>query len=128
MKIAATCSHVNGLEFLLVHHRRPRQESQSVIHGVDASRCKTGKSGEKRMNGKMLYSPKAMNKRFGTLLKGKNRRESRVGCRVTGDEKLIRKTLTMPPGRRKYEGGFCTVVRRGRGVPAVRPVLVGIEP
>jgi hypothetical protein len=55
------------------------------------------------MKGKILYSPIEMNKSFSTLLKAKDWQESRVSYWVTKSEKLIRKTLTMPPEEQKKE-------------------------
>lgn len=41
MKIVQIYSHLNGLEYLLVHHRKLWKEMQEVIKGVDAEGCKT---------------------------------------------------------------------------------------
>ncbi|HLW70084.1 MAG TPA: hypothetical protein VKS22_05625 [Candidatus Binataceae bacterium] len=43
MKIAATHSHLNGIEFLLVHHPQRWKETQDVIAAVDAEKCRTKK-------------------------------------------------------------------------------------
>lgn len=48
MKIAETYSHLNGLEFLLVHKPQLWQEIETVIAAVDAGRCRTKVSKEKR--------------------------------------------------------------------------------
>ena len=64
MRIGATYSHLNGLEFLIVHHPALWEEVQEVIDAVDAEKCKTKVSGEKTMPGRLLYSPKDMNKAF----------------------------------------------------------------
>ena len=55
------------------------------------------------MKGRLLYSPKEMNKSFKKLLASRKWEESRVSYWVTKDEKLIRKTLTMPPEKQKGE-------------------------
>lgn len=55
------------------------------------------------MKGRLLYSPIEMNKSFKKLLESKKWMESRVSYWVTKDEKLIRKTLTMPPDKQKEE-------------------------
>jgi len=55
------------------------------------------------MKGRVLYSPIEMNARFKALLKAKGWQESRVSYWVTKDEKLIRKTLSMPPDQQKRE-------------------------
>jgi hypothetical protein len=103
MKIAQTYSHLNGLEFLLVHKPQLWEEIQDVIAEVDATKCKTKVSKEKTMTGKLLYSPIEMNNCFRLLLRDKGWQESRVNYWVTKSEKLIRKTLTMPPGEQKKE-------------------------
>lgn len=55
------------------------------------------------MKGRLLYSPIEMNKSFKKLLESKKWIESRISYWVTKDEKLIRKTLTMPPDNQKEE-------------------------
>jgi hypothetical protein len=103
MKISQTYSHLNGLEFLLVHRRKLWQEIKAVIANVDAERCKTKVSKEKTMKGKLLYSPIEMNRNFRGLLREKRWNESRVSYWVTKSEKLIRKTLTLPAVEQKRE-------------------------
>jgi len=103
MKIAETYSHLNGLEFLLVHKPALWKELQSVVAGVDASKCKTKVSKEKTMKGQILYSPIDMNAAFTRLLRAKSWDESRVSYWVTRSEKLIRKTITMSAEEQKRE-------------------------
>jgi hypothetical protein len=103
MKIDQYYSHLNGLEFLLVHRPHLWKEIQEVIASIDANKCKTKISKEKTMKGKRLYSPKDMNSRFKSLLRERGWEESRVSYWVTKSEKLIRKTLTMDPEKQKEE-------------------------
>jgi len=103
MKIVETYSHLNGLEFLLVHKPALWSEIQLVIDSVNAEKCKTKISKEKTMKGKVLYSPIEMNNKFDALLKQKGWQESRVSYWVTKSEKLIRKTLAMSPEEQKKE-------------------------
>ena len=70
---------------------------------MDAEKCKTKVSQEKTKKGKVLYSPKEMNEKFKKLLCQKNWKESKVSYWVTRNEKLIRKTLTMPIDEQKRE-------------------------
>ena len=95
MKIIETYSHLNGLEYLLVHKKKLWEELKTVISSVNAKKCKTKKSKEKTKKGNILYSPIDMNEEFKKRLSRKNWRESRVNYWVTKNEKLIRKTLTM---------------------------------
>jgi len=101
MKIVETYSHLNGLEYLLVHKPNLWKEIQNVITYVDAEKCKTKVSKEKTMKGKLLYSPIEMNSIFKKLLRKKKWEESRVSYWVTKSEKLIRKTLSLSPEEQK---------------------------
>jgi hypothetical protein len=103
MKIVQTYSHLNGLEYLLVHNKRLWKEMQDVIRMVDANACRTKVSEEKTMRGKLLFSPKAMNKTFSDLLSTRGWQESRVSYWVTKDEKLIRQTLSKTPDEQKAD-------------------------
>jgi len=101
VKIVETYSHLNGLEFLLVHKPKLWKEIQVIIRQVDANVCKTKISKEKSMKGRLLYSPIELNKSFKKLLEAKQWEETRVSYWVTKDEKLIRKIITMPADEQK---------------------------
>lgn len=103
MKIIETYSHLNGLEFLMVHKPNLWKEIKKVIRSVDGTACKTKVSKEKGMVGKLLYSPIDMNSHFKKLLSEAGWNESRVSYWVTKSEKLIRKTLSMDPQEQKKE-------------------------
>lgn len=103
MKIAETYSHLNGLEFLLVHKPELWKELVSVIESIDATLCKTKISKEKTMRGKQLFSPVALNQLFKQLLGERKWGESRVSYWVTKDARLIRKTMALPPTEQKRE-------------------------
>ena len=103
MKIVETYSHLNGLEFLIVHKPKLWKEIKNVVLSVDAENCKTKVSKEKTMKGKLLYSPIDMNSSFSKLLRANKWAESRVSYWVTKNEKLIRKTLTIPAEEQKKE-------------------------
>ena len=103
MQIVEKYSHLNGLEFLLVHKMELWQEIESVIYSIDAEKCKTKVSKEKTKSGKLLYSPIDMNALFKEKLYELKWEESRVSYWVTKDERLIRKTMAMPPDMQKLE-------------------------
>jgi len=103
MKIIETYSHLNGLEFLLVHKRPLWKEIKEVIAKVDAYKCRTKESKEKRMQGQLLFSPVGMNAEFKRLLRARAWKENRVSYWVTRSEKLIRKTLALSPQEQKKE-------------------------
>jgi hypothetical protein len=104
MKLAATYSHLNGLEFLLVHHPRRWREIQDVISDVDAEKCRTKKSKEQRKATLgLLYSPIDMNHAMRAAFKSRGWTEQRTSYWVTGDVNLIRKTINMKPAQQKAE-------------------------
>jgi len=103
MKIVEKYSHLNGLEFLLVHKPELWQEIETVIQSIDAETCKTKISKEKTKTGQILYSPIDLNCIFKKELYKRGWEESRVSYWVTKDEKLIRRTISMPPDMQKQE-------------------------
>lgn len=103
MKIVQTYSHLNGLEYLLVHKKKLWNEVCSVIEAVDGNACKTKISKEKGMRGNLLYSPIDMNKAFTNLLVKKCWSESRVSYWVTKNERLIRQTMSKTAEEQKAE-------------------------
>jgi hypothetical protein len=103
MKIEETYSHLNRLEYLLVHRRQLWHGIRNVIRSVDSKKCKAKKSKEKGIVGKLLYSPIDMNAEFKGLLTKAEWEESRVSYWVTKDAQLIRKTLTLDADQQKRE-------------------------
>jgi len=103
MKIVELYSHLNGLEYLIVHKPKLWEEIQFVIKQINANKCKTKISREKTMKGRLLYSPIEMNKSFKKLLESKGWNESRISYWVTKNEELIRKTITMETQKQKEE-------------------------
>lgn len=103
MRIVKYHSHLNGYEWLLVHHPQVWKEIKRVIRSIDAEKCKTKISKEKTMVGKLLYSPEDLNACFSDGLNKLNWKESRTSYWVTDDYNLIRKTLHMAPKEQKAE-------------------------
>lgn len=101
MRIVETYSHLNGLEYLMVHRPTLWSEVQSVVERVDAIACRTKVSREARMEGELKYSPIQMNRGFSGLLRDIGWRESRVSYWVTSKEKLIRQTVSLPAEEQK---------------------------
>ena len=60
MRIVTHYSHLNGLEYLQVHKPTLWAEIQDIIVQIDAAKCRTKVSLEKRTHGKLLYAPKAL--------------------------------------------------------------------
>lgn len=103
MRLVETYSHLNGLEFLMVHKPGLWQEIQDVIRAVNAQSFKTKVSKEKTMIGKLLYAPKEMNAAMNEEFKHRGWAESKASYWVTKDAKMIRKTMNMTPKEQKEE-------------------------
>lgn len=91
MRIAAKYSHLNGEEYLLVHKPKLWQEVKDVIASIDAEGCRTKRSKERRIRGKMLFSPEDMNNEFRIGLNAMGWEERRNTFWVTSDEKVLRR-------------------------------------
>lgn len=96
-------SHQNGWEFIKVHKPALLAEIERIIKGVDATKCRTKVSKEKRTKGKMLYSPIAMNQRMSRGFGTHRWKEQRTSYWVTEDPKLIQRTMNMPAVEQKKE-------------------------
>lgn len=103
MKIIETYSHLNGLEYLLVHRPELWREVQDVVSRIDAQACRTKISKEARMQGQLKFSPIEMNKRFTQALEVMGWNESRVSYWVTRSEKLIRSTMALSAAEQKRQ-------------------------
>jgi hypothetical protein len=103
MRIVEHYSHLNGLEYLLVHKKKLWKEIDTIIGAVDAGRAKTKISKEKTKKGRALYSPIEMNKAIAAGFKSNGWSESRTSYWVTKDAKLIRRTMTLPASEQKKE-------------------------
>ena len=75
MKIVYEYSHLGGSEILQVRYPEYNQEIYDVIAEVAAKRTKV--SGEKTMPGKLLYSPKDINKDFKAAFRAREYRALR---------------------------------------------------
>lgn len=103
MRIQILYSHLNGHEWLLVHQPGTWKEIEAVLARVDAEKYKTKISEERGMEGKRLFAPIELNKRFTTEFRKRGWKESRTSYWVTDDYNLIRKTLHLSAASQKKE-------------------------
>lgn len=101
MRIIEKFSHLNGLEYILVHHPNIWEEIVNIIDKVDAQSCKTKKSKEKKKIGELLYSPTDFNTAFKDLLEQCDWKESRTTYYVTENVDLARESLNMTASEQK---------------------------
>ncbi|NOY61378.1 MAG: restriction endonuclease [Calditrichaeota bacterium] len=95
MEIAQKYSHLNGEEYLIVHHKKLYMEIREIIKSVDADILKTKISTEKTKIGRKLYSPKEINKALGLHFSMYNWRESRYQYYITLNRELMEKSIAM---------------------------------
>lgn len=132
MKIAQIYSHLNGVEFLMVHKPVLWNEIQGAIKNVDAGEAFDKINKEKNMVGKTLYSPSKLNKHFSvqydlhvkhTFFYGRG--DIDVGVEIIPMHSLMSQ---MSSGVAWYENELTNIVREGRSNPSVPIVLIEIEP
>ena len=88
MKIAQKYSHLNGEEYLIVHHRKLYKEIKEVIKNINAEDLRTKVSKEKRKKGNKLFSPIDLNKAFDKEFSKKGWSESRYNYYITLNREL----------------------------------------
>jgi hypothetical protein len=91
MKIAQKYSHLNGEEFLLVHHAAEYQEIQNVVHEIDASLHLSKISAEKSRVGNLLYNPISLNRAFKEKFNTLGWNERRRDFFVAADFEIVNK-------------------------------------
>ena len=101
MRVVARYSHLNGEEFLLIHHRELWDEILEVIASVDAEACRTKLSREKTRAGRMLYSPIEMNKAMATEFKQRGWEQNRQPFWTTDDDRIVRRIVNLSPELQK---------------------------
>lgn len=80
MNVCGKYSFNNGLDILQSEYRELLEEIENIIGEVKATGCKTKKSKEKTMPGRMLYIPKKLNKAFKSLFSTNGWSSPRVKC------------------------------------------------
>jgi hypothetical protein len=101
MKIAQSYSHLNGEEYLIVHHNNLYSEIKGVIESIDAEIIRTKISKEKRKIGNKLYSPKELNIKFSQEFTERNWSESRYNYYITLNRTLMEKSIFMTAKEQK---------------------------
>jgi len=61
MEITQKYSHLNGEEYLIVHHPQEYDEIKNVISQINANAHKAKVSKEKGRKGELLYNPTTLN-------------------------------------------------------------------
>lgn len=93
MRIVQVYSHLNGVEFLMVHKPNLWDEIQNAIKSVNASDAYDKISKEKTMVGRILYSPSKLNKLFKAEFSKNNWNEARTAYFVNEDLQTTKETV-----------------------------------
>ena len=101
MKIAQKYSHLNGEEYLIVHHNERYEEIKEVVASIDAEDLRTKISKEKRKKGQNLLSPIDLNIAFNTEFNKRYWTESRYNYYITLSRELMEKSILMPAKEQK---------------------------
>ncbi|NCA86211.1 MAG: restriction endonuclease [Clostridia bacterium] len=101
MKIAQKFSHLNGEEYLIVHHNDLYQEIKDTIASISADKFRTKFSKEIRKKGHAILSPIELNKEFNFRFHEKGWSESRYNYYITLNRELMEKSVSMPAKEQK---------------------------
>ena len=101
MKIAQKYSHLNGEEYLIVHHNNLYNEIIKVIESIDAEKFRTKISKEKRIAGNCLLSPIDLNEEFNIEFNKRGWAESRYNYYITLKRELMEKSVLMSAKEQK---------------------------
>jgi len=101
MKLAQKYSHLNGEEYLIVHHNDLYKEIKQVIASIDADKFRTKISKEKRKIGNSLLSPIDLNEAFNTEFHKRKWVERRYNYYITLNRELMEKSVLMSAKEQK---------------------------
>jgi len=101
MKIAQKYSHLNGEEYLIVHHNKLYKEIIEVIKNINANDFRTKISKERKKIGNKLFSPIDLNKAFDREFAKKNWSENRYNYYITLNRELMEKSVLMSAKEQK---------------------------
>jgi hypothetical protein len=101
MEIAAQYSHLNGFEWIQYHQRKTWNEIVEIIQCINADDLRVKVSKEETMRGKLLYSPKELNKRIKKEFGALNWQKGKTRYWVTDDYKLLTKSMYLDDSKQK---------------------------
>jgi len=95
VEIVEKYSHLNGEEYLIVHHNDTYEEIKEVICTIDANEFKTRVSKEGGKIGKLLYNPDELNREFKRLFRQKDWKDTRYPYHITTDYSLMQELINL---------------------------------
>ena len=101
MRVVERYSHLNGEEYLTVHHKSLWNEILGLVEAIDAEACRTKVSKERTKQGRLLYSPIDLNRAFAKGFRDLGWEERRQTFWVTSDAKVLRRVHNLPPEQQR---------------------------
>jgi hypothetical protein len=92
---------LNGWEFIKVHKPKLWDEIENAINAVDANKCRTKRSEEKRMKGRLLFSPIDLNEAFNDTFGKHGWVQRRTVNWLCQDIELVKRIVRLPPDEQK---------------------------
>jgi hypothetical protein len=96
MKIAQKYSHLNGEEYLIVHHSELYEEIKQVISSIEATDLIYKSSKDKSKSGQLMIDQKHLNKLFESKFNKFGWKESRYQYYITLDRELMEQSIILP--------------------------------
>lgn len=101
MKIAQKYSHLNGEEYLIVHHNDLYLEVQKIIESISEKDIIYKKSKDNTKKGKLMIDQKHLNKLFNERFNKLNWYEDRYSYYITLDRELMEQSIKMQSKEQK---------------------------
>lgn len=101
MEIVEKYSHLNGEEYLIVHHNDTYKEIKEVIRTIDANEFKTKVSKERGKVGTLLYNPDELNRAFKRLFQQKDWKDTRYSYYITTDYSFMQELINLSMDEQK---------------------------
>ncbi len=101
MEIAQTYSHLNGEEYLIVHHNKRYKEIKNVISSIKTSDLSFKPSKDSARIGRQMIDQKHLNKLFDSKFSALGWHESRYQYFITLDRDLIEQSILLPYAEQK---------------------------
>jgi len=101
MQITKSYSHLNGEEYLIVHHEQLYQEIKEVIAGINAEQFRTKISKEHKKLGNHLLSPVELNTAFSEGFSARQWFETRYSYYITLNRELMERSVLMTAAEQK---------------------------
>ncbi len=120
MRLSEAYTHLNGLEYLLVHKPELWKEIRSVISEVNAKQCPMEAAQGKSLTESLLFSPVDLNASFIRLLREKSWQKSMQSYLISRNENFALRRFTC---RRKERACQWILTQKCQHSVTIRQIL-----